>query len=92
MKLKNKDTISFAIIYSIFNFFQCTIRVIGATLIFWYYIFRKKFLFRENEGSTISTKIVYTIYSNRCSRKHFLKSFIINEEMEIKVFGVSCMY
>lgn len=99
MMLKTKNTISLAIIYSFFKFSQCTIRVIGATYFlkgrdvhFLVFYIEKKNSFSEKEGSTISTKIVYTIYSNRCSRKHFLKSFIINKEMEIEVFGLSCMY
>lgn len=100
MMLKTKNTISLAIIYSFFKFSQCTIRVIGATYFlkgrdvhfFSGILYREKNSFSEKEGSTISTKIVYTIYSNRCSRKHFLKSFIINKEMEIEVFGLSCMY
>lgn len=48
--------------------------------IFWYFIQRKNF-FLEKEGSIILIKIVYIIYSNRCSRKYFLKFFIINKEM-----------
>lgn len=97
--LKIKNIILFVIIYLFFKFFECIIRVIGVMYFLkgWdvyflvFYIEKKKF-FLEKEGSIILIKIVYIIYSNRCSRKYFLKFFIINKEMEIEVFGLSCMY